>query len=132
MNTSHKIAVIGLGYVGLPLARLFATKYPVVGFDINTDRIKKLNEGIDDTLELSTDLLKSVLKNENPFCHSELVEEAKKINRVVSVGKNANLENRNFCILRKSRLFKNKTKIFKIYFGVKYIVIDSMEMVKKC
>lgn len=59
----HKIAVIGLGYVGLPLARLFATKYPVVGFDINTARIKKLNEGIDDTLEVSTELLKSVLKS---------------------------------------------------------------------
>lgn len=65
MNTSHKIAVIGLGYVGLPLARLFATKYPVVGFDINTARIKKLNDGIDDTLEVSTDLLKSVLKANN-------------------------------------------------------------------
>jgi len=65
MNTSHKIAVIGLGYVGLPLARLFATKYPVVGFDINTARIKKLNDGIDDTLEVSTDLLKSVLKTNN-------------------------------------------------------------------
>ena len=39
MNTLHKIAVIGLGYVGLPLARLFATKYPVVGFDINQKRI---------------------------------------------------------------------------------------------
>lgn len=65
MNTDHKIAVIGLGYVGLPLARLFATKYPVVGFDINTARIKKLNDGIDDTLEVSTDLLKSVLKTDN-------------------------------------------------------------------
>jgi len=63
MNTSHKIAVIGLGYVGLPLARLFATKYPVVGFDINTPRIEKLNQGIDDTLEVSSDLLKSVLKS---------------------------------------------------------------------
>ncbi len=63
MNTDHKIAVIGLGYVGLPLARLFATKYPVVGFDINTPRIEKLNKGIDDTLEVSSDLLKSVLKS---------------------------------------------------------------------
>ena len=35
MDTNTKIAVIGLGYVGLPLARLFATKYPVIGFDIN-------------------------------------------------------------------------------------------------
>src|SRR5690606_11182982 len=63
MNTQHKIAVIGLGYVGLPLARLFATKYPVVGFDINTPRIEKLNQGIDDTLEVSEELLKSVLKS---------------------------------------------------------------------
>ena len=45
-----KIAIIGLGYVGLPLARLFATKYPVVGFDINTDRISELMSGIDSTL----------------------------------------------------------------------------------
>ena len=65
MNTPHKIAVIGLGYVGLPLASLFATKYSVVGFDINTTRIEKLNQGIDATLEVSSDLLKSVLKTNN-------------------------------------------------------------------
>ena len=40
---SNKIAVIGLGYVGLPLARLFATKYSVVGFDIKNERIEELN-----------------------------------------------------------------------------------------
>ncbi|MDX1279573.1 NAD(P)-binding domain-containing protein, partial [Oceanihabitans sediminis] len=40
-----KIAVIGLGYVGLPLARLFATKYPVIGFDINEARVKELQQG---------------------------------------------------------------------------------------
>ena len=40
-----KIAIIGLGYVGLPLARLFATKYAVVGFDINSNRVKELNAG---------------------------------------------------------------------------------------
>ncbi len=56
-----KIAVIGLGYVGLPLARLFATKYPVVGFDINETRIKKLKAGIDQTLEVDNDSLKKVL-----------------------------------------------------------------------
>ena len=48
-----RIAVIGLGYVGLPLARLFATKYPVVGFDINLERISQLNAGHDSTLEIS-------------------------------------------------------------------------------
>ncbi len=62
----QKITVIGLGYVGLPLARLFAEKYPVVGFDINQDRVAQLNKGHDDTLEVSDDLLQSVLVNENP------------------------------------------------------------------
>ena len=61
---SIKIAVIGLGYVGLPLARLFATKYPVVGFDINQDRILKLNQGTDSTLEIDEDVLKAVLVTE--------------------------------------------------------------------
>ena len=64
MNT--KIAVIGLGYVGLPLARLFATKFPVVGFDINKQRIEELNSGTDATLEVSDELLKQVLVTENP------------------------------------------------------------------
>jgi UDP-N-acetyl-D-galactosamine dehydrogenase len=58
---SDKIVIIGLGYVGLPLARLFATKFPVVGFDINEKRIQELNDGFDATLEVETDLLKSVL-----------------------------------------------------------------------
>lgn len=70
MNTLHKIAVIGLGYVGLPLARLFATKYPVVGFDINQKRIGELKEGKDLTLEVADDILQSVLVNENPFTSS--------------------------------------------------------------
>jgi len=56
-----KIAVIGLGYVGLPLARLFATKYPVVGFDINPKRVNELMSGIDNTLEVDEVTLKSVL-----------------------------------------------------------------------
>ena len=48
----NKIAIIGLGYVGLPLARLFATKFSVVGFDINSDRVSELMTGVDSTLEL--------------------------------------------------------------------------------
>jgi len=64
---NHKIAVIGLGYVGLPLARLFATQFPVVGFDINTKRVAELNAGHDDTLEVSDELLQSALVKENPF-----------------------------------------------------------------
>lgn len=56
-----KIGIIGLGYVGLPLARLFATKYPVVGFDINQKRVDELIVGNDYTLEISQDLLEQVL-----------------------------------------------------------------------
>lgn len=67
MNLSHKIAVIGLGYVGLPLARLFATKYPVIGFDIDQKRIEELNQGKDFTLEVSDEVLKSVLVKNNPL-----------------------------------------------------------------
>jgi UDP-N-acetyl-D-glucosamine/UDP-N-acetyl-D-galactosamine dehydrogenase len=79
-----KIAIIGLGYVGLPLARLFATKYAVVGFDINSKRINELNNAKDNTLEISEELLKSVLKTQNSsenglFCTSE-IEEIKKCN----------------------------------------------------
>lgn len=71
---NNKIAVIGLGYVGLPLARLFATKYPVVGFDINTKRVEELKKGHDDTLEVSDSLLQSVLLNDNPFIEFEYKE----------------------------------------------------------
>jgi UDP-N-acetyl-D-galactosamine dehydrogenase len=61
-----RIAVIGLGYVGLPLARLFATKYPVVGYDINKQRVAELMQGIDSTLEVDEQTLKSSLLNYNP------------------------------------------------------------------
>lgn len=62
-----KIAIIGLGYVGLPLARLFATRYPVVGFDIKTERVEALKQGNDITKEVDNALLKEVLVEENPF-----------------------------------------------------------------
>ena len=65
MHNKNKIAIIGLGYVGLPLARLFATKFSVVGFDINKTRIGELKTGKDLTLEVEEDLLKSVLKTED-------------------------------------------------------------------
>lgn len=58
-----KICVIGLGYVGLPLARLFSTKYETVGFDMNRARVDALNSGHDATLEVSDDLLQSALAN---------------------------------------------------------------------
>ncbi|MFH6972776.1 nucleotide sugar dehydrogenase [Flavobacterium petrolei] len=62
MNTNIKIAVIGLGYVGLPLARLFATKYAVVGFDVNQSRIAALAAGNDTTLEIDDATLQRVLR----------------------------------------------------------------------
>lgn len=58
-----KIAVIGLGYVGLPLARLFSTKYETVGFDMNQGRVDALMAGHDDTLEVSDELLQSAIAN---------------------------------------------------------------------
>lgn len=72
-----KIAIIGLGYVGLPLARLFATKYPVVGFDINQKRIEELISGIDVTLEVEKDALQKVLVSSSSdtkglFCSNNL------------------------------------------------------------
>jgi len=56
-----KIAVIGLGYVGLPLAVEFAKKYEVIGFDINTERVEELRKGIDETLEITDKQLSAVL-----------------------------------------------------------------------
>ena len=72
-----KIAIIGLGYVGLPLARLFATKYSVVGFDINTNRISELMSGVDSTLEVDNETLQSVLVSSSTesnglFCTNQL------------------------------------------------------------
>ena len=58
-----KIAVIGLGYVGLPLARLFSTKYKTIGFDVNAARVKALMEGHDTTLEVEDDLLQTAIAN---------------------------------------------------------------------
>ncbi len=63
---SIRIAVIGLGYVGLPLARLFATKYPVIGFDVNKQRVTEINQGIDNTLEVDEQLLTHSLVTVNP------------------------------------------------------------------
>jgi UDP-N-acetyl-D-galactosamine dehydrogenase len=62
---NSKIAVIGLGYVGLPLATEFAKKYPVVGFDINKSRVDELSSGQDSTLEADEVMLKKVLKKQS-------------------------------------------------------------------
>lgn len=60
----HKIAIIGLGYVGLPLAVAFAKKYPVAGFDINKARIEDLRKGNDQTLEVESKELNSVISKD--------------------------------------------------------------------
>ena len=65
-NSSYCISVIGLGYVGLPLAVEFSKYYPVVGFDINKKRISELQAGSDITLEVEEPLLKSVIRQEVP------------------------------------------------------------------
>ena len=68
MNLSkYKICVIGLGYVGLPLARLFSTKFETVGFDMNKARVAALMAGHDATLEVSDELLQEAIKKHGPF-----------------------------------------------------------------
>jgi len=62
MTSDDKIAVIGLGYVGLPLAVEFAKKYSIVGFDINSARIDELTSGVDSTLEVSSEELKAATR----------------------------------------------------------------------
>lgn len=63
MNKEVKICVVGLGYVGLPLARLFSTKYKTIGFDMSQRRVDGLMAGHDNTLEVSDELLQSAIAN---------------------------------------------------------------------
>lgn len=72
MKKDIKICVIGLGYVGLPLARLFSTKYPTVGFDMNADRCEALMAGHDATLEVSDELLQDAINNHNFKCTANI------------------------------------------------------------
>lgn len=67
-----KIAVIGLGYVGLPLARLFSTKYKTVGFDMNQKRVDALMAGHDATFEVSDELLQDAINNHGFVCTTDL------------------------------------------------------------
>ncbi len=71
---NYKICVIGLGYVGLPLARLFSTKYPTIGFDLNKSRVDALMQGHDATLEVSDELLKEAIEKNGFKCTSNLDE----------------------------------------------------------
>lgn len=67
-----KICVIGLGYVGLPLARLFSTKFPTIGFDINASRVESLMQGHDATLEVEDALLQEAIQKHGFRCTSSL------------------------------------------------------------
>ena len=69
-----KICVIGLGYVGLPLARLFSTKFPTIGFDMNQRRVDALMAGHDATLEVSDDLLQDAIDNHGFKCTTDMEE----------------------------------------------------------
>ena len=67
-----KICVIGLGYVGLPLARLFSTKFETIGFDMNQRRVDALMQGHDATLEVSDELLQDAINNHGFVCTTDL------------------------------------------------------------
>lgn len=69
-----RICVIGLGYVGLPLARLFSTKYPTIGFDMNANRCELLMTGHDSTLEVSDELLQEAIDNHGFVCTSDIAK----------------------------------------------------------
>lgn len=70
----YKICVVGLGYVGLPLARLFSTKYETVGYDFNKNRVDALMKGHDATLEVSDELLQDAINNHGFICTSDINE----------------------------------------------------------
>lgn len=70
--TNYKICVIGLGYVGLPLARLFSTKYETIGFDMNQKRVDTLMTGHDSTFEVNDELLKDAIDNHGFKCTTNL------------------------------------------------------------
>lgn len=89
-----KICVIGLGYVGLPLARLFSTKYQTIGFDMNVNRVNELMTGHDSTLEISDELLQDAICKHGFFCTSS-VEDIRKCNfYIVAVPTPVDVNNR--------------------------------------
>ncbi len=69
-----KIAVVGLGYVGLPLARLFSTKFETIGFDLNKSRVEELNNGHDSTMEVDDELLQDAINNHGFRCTTNIDE----------------------------------------------------------
>lgn len=81
----RKIVVVGLGYVGLPLARLFSTKYATIGFDSDRERVKALNSGEDRTLEVEKELLWRAIEENGFRCTSEVEEIAESNFYVIAV-----------------------------------------------
>ena len=69
--SGHQLCVIGLGYVGLPLARLFSTKYKTIGFDRNHNRVAEIMSGHDSTMELDERLLKEAIEKNGFLCTSD-------------------------------------------------------------
>ncbi len=93
-NMEHmKIAVIGLGYVGLPLARLFSTKFPTVGFDLNHERVEQLMKGTDVTREVDDTLLQQAIEN-GFVCTTELEDLADCNFYVIAVPTPVDINNR--------------------------------------
>ncbi|MBQ3698496.1 MAG: nucleotide sugar dehydrogenase [Prevotella sp.] len=91
---SINIGVIGLGYVGLPLARLFSTKYPTIGFDMNQSRVDELMQGHDTTMEVSDELLQDAINNHGFKCTTS-IEDIKDCNfYVVAVPTPVDVNNR--------------------------------------
>jgi molecular chaperone DnaK (HSP70) len=90
MERNIKIAVLGLGYVGLPLARLFSTKYETTGFDLNSKRCEDLMKGHDVTLEVADEVLQDAINNHGFICTSN-IEDIKDINYKVSQDENGEI-----------------------------------------
>ncbi|MBQ6253498.1 MAG: nucleotide sugar dehydrogenase [Bacteroidales bacterium] len=72
INTNTSICVVGLGYVGLPLARLFSTHFDTIGYDINTHRVEEIMRGHDSTLEVSDELLQEAIRYHGFRCTNSL------------------------------------------------------------
>ncbi|MDO4211780.1 MAG: nucleotide sugar dehydrogenase [Bacteroidales bacterium] len=89
-----KICVVGLGYVGLPLARLFSTRFTTIGFDMNPSRVAALMAGHDLTLEVSDELLQDAIQNHGFVCTTD-IEQIRDCNfYVVAVPTPVDLNNR--------------------------------------
>ena len=97
-----RIAIIGLGYVGLPLAIAFAKKYPVIGFDIKQSRIDKINLGQDSTLEFSSKELDDIIQKENPIKKGLGPRIKIPKNKIQKTHSNTHLEIRNSTLENKS------------------------------